>query len=165
MGFRSLFDAFVPIKTPKHISMFLLTISILNGPVWAGSLGQGIVFPRYSGTVTSVSADGTISFERLNPSTNKREIVEVNQRNITHFDESTIQKILGNRVSCLMIVEYQSITYGECSLAFSMPGRYIPVNLLDHLREVKPSLVGCEERERQAFHSIGQTECVYESEK
>ena len=147
--------------------LLILGGSIFEGPpsAWANTLGlpfdgrKSLIFPTMQGEIVSATESGVLSIRWLNPSTNKSEIREIRQRMVLGFDQDFIEKIVGRTVNCMVLFDFEDLTFGECRLRVEGRVGGDSDKLYKYLELFSPDLVGCSEFEKRAFRSNNLSEC------
>lgn len=141
----------------------VLMATVAPKVAYSDTLGEGLyppLFQTISGLAVSVTDRATITLNRVNPQTNAHELVQISQRNAMGFDASTIERFLGEQLSCVIALEDSGVTYADCRMLIHEGGENTRLDVLRQLITNAPELVGCSEIEREAFRENGREECV-----
>lgn len=117
------------------------------------------------GVAQSIHSDGSLLLRRIDPSTNQLQIMKLKQRNVLGFDASVIEAATSREMSCLILLEYKGVTFGDCGILVGRKGERQYTALIDMQRSGEPNLVNCSQFEREAFRVNGLEECVFDGEK
>ena len=135
-------------------------------PAHADTLGEGLSslpWRTLYGEAVALTENGTVTLVRTNPQTNQSEEFTIFQRNVLGLDAATIALFSGERLTCAIALETNTVIYADCGMAVIQENARQRLTILTYLAETSPALVGCSPSERDLFRQNGQPECVVDA--
>ncbi|MEJ6396004.1 helix-turn-helix domain-containing protein [Gymnodinialimonas sp. 2305UL16-5] len=85
------------------------------------------------------------------------------RRKLVRLDAATIALFSGERLTCAIVLETNTVIYADCGMAVIQENARQYLTILTYLAETSPALVGCSPSERDVFRQNDQPECVVDA--